>query len=120
MRRAPAKLATRETPTSTTLTLSPVSHANGGAEYASRVAVLATDYLGNHKGMWYTASATEAASYARDLTGHVDTKVYLFNTDSGGEAVGVPFALISKESGYMQHPSCIADECNGATCVGTI
>jgi hypothetical protein len=42
----------------TTLTLAPVSRTDGGAEYASRVAILATDYLGNHKGMWYTASAT--------------------------------------------------------------
>jgi hypothetical protein len=103
----------------TTLTLSPVSRTDGGAEHASRVAVLATDYLGNHKGMWYTASMTEAATYARDLIGHVDTKVYLFNTDSDGEAVAVPFALVSKESGWLNHPSCIVDECNGA-CKGTI
>jgi hypothetical protein len=103
----------------TTLTLSPVSRIDGGAEYASRVAILATDYLGNQKGMWYTASATEALTMARDLIGHVDTKVYLFNTDTDGEAVALPFALISKDAGYTEHPSCIVDECNGA-CKGTV
>ncbi len=103
----------------TTLTLSPVSLVDGGTEYFSRVAILATDYLGSTKGQWYTNSATEAVQYARDLIGHVDTKVYLFNTDVYGEAVSLPFALISKESGYMSHPSCIVDECNGA-CAGTV
>jgi hypothetical protein len=104
----------------TTLTLSPVSRTNGGAEYFSRVAILATDYLGNTKGQWYSASMEEAASFARDLIGCVDTKVYLFNTDSDGDAVALPFALISKESGYMSHPSCIVDECNGGSCAGTV
>ena len=104
----------------TTLTLAPVSLVDGGTQHFSRVAILATDYLGQTKGQWYTASATEAVDYARSLIGHVDTKVYLFNTDTDGDAVALPFALISKESGWMSHPSCIVDECTGGACAGVV
>jgi hypothetical protein len=110
---------------SSTITLAPVAfdNENGGSLYASRVAILATDYLGNHKGMWYTPNYTEAAAYARDLIGHVDTKVYLFNTDSDGEAIALPFALISKESGWLDHPSCLVSSCaahSGARTCGAV
>lgn len=96
----------------TTLTLAPVSLLDGGADHFSRVAILATDLLGNTKGMWYTASIEEASQYAHDLVHCVDTKVYLFNTDNDGEAVALPFALLTKEGGYLAHPSCLVDECS--------
>lgn len=100
------------------LTLAPVAIIDAPEQF-SRVAILSTDYLGNHKGMWYTSSITEASEYARDLIGHVDTKVYLFNTDNDGEAIALPFALISKEGGYLEHPSCLVDECSATNTANT-
>lgn len=95
------------------LTLAPVAFAEGSNVQASRVAILATDYLGNTKGQWYTDSFEQAAAYAADLVGHVDTKVYLFNTTREGEAVALPFVLITKSNGWTAHPSCLVDGCTG-------
>lgn len=93
-----------------TLTLAPVAMPTDGTQAQwSRVAIVATTLLGDTKGEWFTHSFEEAASYAADLVHCVDTKVYLFNTQVSGERVALPFALIGKGVGWLDHPSCLVD-----------
>jgi hypothetical protein len=77
------------------LTLQPVPFVNG--EGGSRLALVATNLLGNVKSELYSDSATETMDKARDMASYPDTIVYIYSTTNEGERYGTPFARVQRD-----------------------
>ena len=70
-----------------------------GPYVGARIALVATNLLGDIKGEWWTDSADAAIAKAIDAASYPDTVIHLYDcaTDGTGDIIGQAFARVRRE-----------------------